>query len=106
MLRLGQVRSDEGKQTRLIIAIRGEHAETTELKVASVSPTELHATLGPSRRMAAQLVHVPLIVEIPAGTRPMLRRSERFGEAAEIAISTTHPETAQLKLQVEFAVYQ
>jgi hypothetical protein len=106
LLRLGQVRSKEGKQTRLIIAIRGTHAENTELKIASVRPTELQATLGPSRRMSAQLVHVPLIVEIPAGTRPLLRRSERFGEAAEIDISTTHPKTSQLKLQVEFAVYQ
>ncbi len=106
MLRLGQVRSEEGSETRLIIAIRGAHAETTKLTIASVRPTELHARLGPSRKMSAQLVHVPLIVEIPAGTRPMIRRSERFGEAAEIVISTTHPDTAQLKLQVEFAVFK
>lgn len=104
LLRLGQVHSKEGKQVRLIIAIRGAQAETTELKIARVRPAELHATLGPRRRMSAQLVHVPLIVEVPAGTQPMIRRSERFGEAAEIVISTTHSQTSQLKLQVEFAV--
>jgi hypothetical protein len=106
MLRLGQIPSEEGKQTRLIIAIRGVHASTTVLKIATVRPAELHATLGPHRKMGEQLVHVPLVVEIPAGTRAMLRRSERFGEAAEIVISTTHPQTSQLILQVEFAVHK
>ncbi len=106
VLRLGQIRSEEGKQIRLIVSIRGEHAGTTELKIAKVHPDELHATLGSSRKMGEQLVHVPLIVEVPAGARPMIRRSERFGETAEIVISTTHPETSQLKLQVEFAVHE
>jgi len=105
ILRLGQVRGKEGKRTRLIIAVRGEHAETTELKIASVRPDELHVTLGESRKMGPRLVHVPLIVEIPAGTRPMIRRGEKFGEAAEIVISSTHPATSQLKLQVDFAVF-
>jgi hypothetical protein len=106
VLRMGQIRSEEGKQVRLIISMRGEHAGTTELKIAKVQPDELHATFGPSRKMGDQLVHVPLIVEVPAGTRPMIRRSERFGETAEIVISTTHPQTSQLKLQVEFSVHE
>jgi hypothetical protein len=105
MLRLGQVPSGKGKEVRLIVAIRGEHAVATKLKVETVQPEELRATLEPSRKMSAQLVHVPLIVEIPAGTRTMIRRGERLGEAAEITLSTTHPQTAQLKLQVEFAVH-
>jgi hypothetical protein len=105
MLRLGQVPSGKGKKVRLIVAIRGEHAVATKLKVETVQPEELRATLEPSRKMGEQLVHVPLVVEIPAGTRTMIRRGERFGEAAEIILSTTHPQTAQLKLQVEFAVH-
>ena len=105
MLRLGQVPSGKGKEVRLIVAIRGEHAVATKLKVETVQPEELRATLEPSRKMGEQLVHVPLVVEIPAGTRTMIRRGERFGEAAEIILSTTHPQTAQLKLQVEFAVH-
>ena len=105
MLRLGQVPSGKGKEVRLIVAIRGEHAVATKLKVETVQPEELRATLEPSRKMGEQLVHVPLVVEIPAGTRTMIRRGEEFGEAAEIILSTTHPQTAQLKLQVEFAVH-
>ncbi|MEO2047063.1 MAG: DUF1573 domain-containing protein [Pirellulales bacterium] len=105
MLRMGQVPSEKGKKVRLIVAIRGEHAVTTKLKVETIQPEELRATLEPSRKMSEQLVHVPLVVEIPAGTRTMIRRGERFGEAAEIILSTTHPQTAQFKLQVEFAVH-
>ncbi len=104
LLRLGLFRSDEGKKTRLNIAIRGEHASSTKLKISSVTPKELQAKLGERHKMNDHLVHVPLTVEVPVGTRPLARRGEDFDEIAEIVLSTTHPQTPELKLRVEFAV--
>ena len=104
LLRLGAFSSDKGKQARLNISIRGEHADDTKLEVASVRPKQLQASLGEPRKMKEGLVHVPLLVEVPPGTRPMARRGAEFDEVAEIVISTTNPQTPQLKLQVEFAV--
>lgn len=104
LLKLGTIRSEQGKQVRLNIAIHGKDAGNTQLEIVSVEPTELRASLGKPHTMGKHLVHVPLLVEVPTGTRTMARRGADFGEAAQIVISTTHPKTPQLKLQVEFAV--
>ena len=105
LLKMGMIESDQGKISRLNIAIRGDHASAAELKIASVKPKELRASLGPRRVMGQQLVHMPLVVEVPAGTRAMTRRGEAFDEVSEIVISTNHPETPELKLRVQFAVH-
>jgi uncharacterized protein DUF1573 len=104
LLKMGTIESDQGKISRLIIVIRGDHASTTELKIASAKPKELRASLGQRRVMGEHLVHVPLMVEVPVGTRAMTRRGEAFDEVSEIVISTNHPETPELKLRVVFSV--
>ena len=105
LLKMGMIDSKRGKQSRLNIAIRGDHAAATELEIAGVEPKELRASLGARRVMGDRLVHVPLVVEVPAGTRAMTRRGEAFDEVAEIVISTSHPETPELRLRVIFAVH-
>ena len=111
VLRLGSVPGKEGKTTRLNLAIRGEHAGTTNIEVASVDPTELKVSLGEPKEIREQLVHVPLIVEIPPGTRPMVRIATPTGEEADahkgdgvIVLKTTHPDTSEMRLLVRFSV--
>jgi len=104
LLSMGKIRSTEGKIVRLILAIRGEYAAGTEFKVASVKPSELSVTFGEPRQMKEKLLHVPLEIEVPAGTKPMVWLGEPASSDATIVLETTHPETAEVKLKVNFAV--
>jgi hypothetical protein len=111
VLNMASVSGKEGKSVRLILAIRGDHASTTNIEVASVDPPELKVSLGEPREIREQLVHVPLVVEIPAGTRPMVRIAKPSGEEAEthkgdgvIVLKTTHPDTSEVRLLVRFSV--
>jgi hypothetical protein len=103
-LRMDPVKSASGGSLNLDVAIRGEHAGDTEVKVASVKPSVLKATLGQRRQITDKLVWVPLTVEIPAGTRPMVRAGEDQGGEGEILLSTTHPTTSEVRLRVLFTV--
>lgn len=111
VLRLGAISSKEGKRVRLNVAVRGEHAADTQVEIASVDPPELKATLGERKQMSDQLVHVPLMVEIPPGTRPMVRIAKAMGEEdhqekgdGQIVLKTTHPDTTEVRLFVRFSV--
>jgi hypothetical protein len=104
VLRLPATASAEGSTTRLSVSIRGEHAKTTTLKVESVKPEELKVTLGDPKVIRDNLVQTPLIVEIPKGTRPVVMMGEDQGGEGEIVLSTTHPETSEVRLRVTFTV--
>ncbi len=110
ILRVGSVDRRAGKKVRLNVAIRGADAPGTELAIASVEPSELKVTLGEAKSISPQLVHVPLFVEIPAGTRSMVRMSRtaeddegRTGDG-QIVLGSTHPSTKEVRLKVRFSV--
>lgn len=104
VLRLGNLRSAEGGKSDLQVMIRGEHAADTTLTIESVSPPELKATLGEPKEIRPGLNSVPLVVEVPAGTRPMARVGEDLGGEGEIVLATTHPVTPKVRMRVTFAV--
>ena len=106
LLHLGAVHSSEGKSVRLNLAVRGQYAQATEFEVGSVDPPELKVALGERRQMSDTLVHIPLVVEVPAGTPAMVRLGEPVSSDAEIVLRTTHPETPEVRLRVQFAVSQ
>ncbi len=110
VLRVGAVSSKAGKIVRLNVAVRGEHAQGTQLEVASVDPPELKVSLGEPKEMGKQLVHFPLTLEIPVGTRPMVRIA-RPGEESDsphgdgvIVLKSTHPDTTEVRLLMRFSV--
>ncbi len=104
LLRLGVIRSDQGKSLRLNLAVRGEHAIGTRFTVASVDPPELKVTLGEPRPMGKAIMHTPLTVEVLAGTRPLVRMGEPSSIDAQIVLKSNHPLTPEFKLRVHFAV--
>jgi hypothetical protein len=104
VLSLGKVKSSEGRRGRVNIVIRGAGAVNVRLEVASKDPPELNTTIGAPKQITAELVHVPVEIEVPAGTRPMVRLGTAQGEEARVAISTTHPTIKELVLGVRFAV--
>jgi hypothetical protein len=44
------------------------------------------------------------MIEVPAGTRPMVRLGTAQGEEGRVVIKTTHPTIKELVLGVRFAV--
>lgn len=103
-LRVGPVKSSEGSQNKLSVMVRGADATTTKIKVESVTPPELKVTVGEPKKLSDTLVQVPLDVEIPVGTRPMVHLDTAQGEPGHIVLSTTHPKIKELAINVEFAV--
>ncbi|TWU21987.1 DUF1573 domain-containing protein [Bythopirellula polymerisocia] len=110
LLQLGPVDSKTGKKARLLVAVRGEQAKDTQLTVASVDPKVLKVTLGDVKQMGENLAHFPLILEVPAGTPPMVRMSKagEDDDAARgdgvIVLDSTHPITSEVRLKVRFSV--
>jgi hypothetical protein len=104
LLMLGRVKSSEGAKGKLNVVVRGEGAAEVTFKVASKDPTELNVTIGEPRRLTDTLLHVPLEIEVPPGTRPMARLDTEQGDAGRIVLTTTHPKVKELVLGVRFAV--
>ncbi len=103
-LRITPTKSAEGSSTRLNLSVRGDHAQATELKVASVTPDELKASLGEPKVIRDNFVQIPLTIDIPPGSRPIVMMGEDQGGEGEIILSTTHPETPEVRLKVVFMV--
>ena len=104
MLRLPPTVSAEGSSTRLNVSVRGEHAKSTELKIASVKPEELKVSLGEPKVIRDNFVQIPLTVDIPPGSRPIVMMGEDQGGEGEIILSTSHPQTPEVRLKVAFMV--
>lgn len=104
LLRMGSFTSAEGKKVKLNLTIRGEHAESTEFEVQRVDPPELRASLGEKRVMSDKLVHVPLIIEVAQGTRPLVRIGEPASSDATVLLKTNHPDADEILLRVHFSV--
>jgi len=103
-LRMGRVKSDQGLRLSVNIVVRGEQASDITFEVQTCDPPELQAVLGEPRRLKKTLTHVPMTIEIPAGTRPMARQGTAQSDAAQIVLKTSHPETPKMVLKVLFAV--
>ncbi|MCA9259827.1 MAG: hypothetical protein KDA61_11535, partial [Planctomycetales bacterium] len=115
LLRLGAFPSRKGASARLNVMVRGDEAASVDVKVVSVYPEELQVQLEPGVARGNKLMQAPLIVSIPAGTRPMALTGDNSGIAAEvetstdrkegeIVLSTTHPTAPEVRLRVQFAV--
>jgi hypothetical protein len=106
LLNLGSAHSDEGKRVRLNLAVRGEHAATTEVSVVKTDPDFLHVTLGERQQMSETLAHIPLFVEIPKDSPPMVRTGEPASTDAQIVLKSNHPNASEIQLRVHFTVEQ
>jgi hypothetical protein len=106
LLNLGSAYSNSGKRVRLNLAVRGEHAATTEVGVVKTDPDFLRVTLGERQQMGETLAHIPLFVEIPKGSPPMVRTGEPASTDALIVLKSNHPNASEIQLRVHFTVEQ
>jgi hypothetical protein len=104
VLVLGRVESGTGRKARINLVVRGEDAKDIKFDIGSINPPELKVSIGESKRISDALVHVPVDIEIPAGTRSMNRLGTAQGEEARVVIKTSHPKMTELAFGVRFAV--
>jgi hypothetical protein len=104
ILTLGNVRSSEGKRVTLNLVIRGSAAADVKLHVISCDPPELTVSFGAAKRLKDDLAHLPLEIEVPAGTPPIVRLGTAQGAVGRITLGTTHPTVPELTLGVQFVV--
>jgi hypothetical protein len=104
VLSLGKVKSSTGRRARVNIVVRGAGANDVQLEVVSSDPPELKATIGEASKLRDTLVHIPVQIEVPAGTRPMVRLDTAQGEEGRVVLKTNHPTVKELVLGVRFAV--
>jgi hypothetical protein len=101
---LGSVKSSEGGKGKVNVVVRGEGAADVTFDVGTVDPPELKVTIGEPQRLKDTLLHVPVEIAVPPGTRPMARLDTAQGGAGRITLKTTHPRIRELVLGVRFAV--
>jgi hypothetical protein len=104
ILTIGSVKSSEGGHGTVNLVARGAGAADVKFALKSKEPEELKVTLGEPKKLSDTLLHVPVDIDIPAGTRPMVHLDTVQGEAAHIVFSTTHPKVKEVSLSVRFAV--
>jgi hypothetical protein len=104
LLTIGSVKSSEGGQGKVFLSVRGPGAADIKFDVKSKEPDVLKVTLGAPKKLKETLVQVPVTIDIPPGTKPMVHLDTAQGEAARIVFSTSHPKIKELSLSVRFAV--
>ena len=73
VLAMGIVDGAVGRKKKLIVSVKGDQATTANLAITTIDPPQLQASLGEPKQVRDGVVHVPLTVEAPAGTPPMVR---------------------------------
>lgn len=110
VLNLGVLSGAGGGGSTILLACRGPQASTIEYQVEGVDPPELVAELGEQRMIRDDLSHTKLRVEVPPGTRPMVRMERDVvdgpasGGDAVIRLRSNHPRSPEVKLFVRFVV--
>jgi|tagenome__1003787_1003787.scaffolds.fasta_scaffold20789380_1 hypothetical protein len=104
VLNIGTVKSSEGGEGKVDLVVRGAGAADIKFAVKSTEPEQLKVTLGEPKKLKDTLVHVPVTIAIPPGTRPMVHLDTVQGEAGRVVFSTSHPKIKELSLAVRFAV--
>ncbi|MCA9246201.1 MAG: DUF1573 domain-containing protein [Planctomycetales bacterium] len=102
---LGKVKKSEGARHELTLSIRGEHADQVQLSVGKISTDTLKISFGePIVLGQGRLVRVPLIIEVPPGSRTVNFLGGDVSEPAEVIIHSTHPQAPRLRMLVRYVI--
>jgi hypothetical protein len=103
VLNLGNIDGTRGAVFTPRIIIRGPHQNEIDFRLLEIKPDFVSAKLGEPKRLE-RVVHVPLIIEIPKGSRSANHLGSDQGEYGRIILATRHPDIEQLELKLRFAV--
>ncbi len=104
LLRMGSFPSSKGHAVSLKLSVRSERAQGAQWEVAEVDPPQLKVTFGEPRQISEKLLHLPLKVEVPAGTSPLVRLGEPVSSDAHIVLRSNIEQIPEVRLRVHFAV--
>ncbi len=105
VVNLGEIKSSEGAQRRLLLVVRGPARRETSFTVAEVEPNVLKASLGrPSEINKGAVVQTPLLITVPPGSPAVDRIGVEPSRQGRIVLKTTHPQIHELQILVRFAV--
>jgi hypothetical protein len=106
MLMLGQVHSLEGSKSVLYLMIRGDALKQADIRLNNVVPKTLKVSVGKMEKMGPEVGRVPLMIEIPPGSRPEDHLGTQLGPLARIFLDTGLPDDKQMRILVRYAVEQ
>lgn len=108
MFDIGMVKRSVGKQAKLTLLVRGPNREGLKLDPAEQpDPDVLKITYGePSGVKEGSTTLLPVIFEIPPGSRLVSHMGGATGKLAEVTIPTNKSELGRVKLSVRFAVVE
>jgi len=105
VLRLGNIRANEGMQRTLYLRVEGSHHREVELKPVQIVPDLFQVRLGkPSEISGGRITLVPLVLEIPKGARPANYLGPDHDRLGRITIQTNQPHARELNIYIEFSV--
>ncbi len=92
-----------GAKQIVYVIVKGEHRDTAEVKIASVTPTEqFSAVLGDADRSNPKLVRYPLTIEVPPDAQPIIRAAR--DTYARIKLDIEHPVVKEMEIRVRYVV--
>ena len=105
-LSLGAVKQNAGTKATLHIRVQGPHRRDVQLKVGSVEPEDvLKVSIGePKEPNGGVVIIYPLTIEVPPGSRAVVRDGGQDNSYGRVMIETTHPDSKELPLKVSFWV--
>ncbi|MGI9456925.1 MAG: DUF1573 domain-containing protein [Aeoliella sp.] len=101
---LGAVDSSLGKEVKLFLSVKGEHAEGIEFEVASCEPDDLDVEFGEAMNVREGVVHVPFTVRVRQGRPPVIRNGSEQGEAGRIVLKSNHPVSPEIGFAVRYTI--
>lgn len=112
LLNLGTVESGAGKQQKLRLSFKGEHAARLRASVVSADPEWLEVDLSDPVEVREGVWHQPMTVRVPPGRPPEVRSGEGaeaggIGDGdARLRLATGHPTATELDVRVRFVITQ
>jgi len=104
-LKFDSVKSAEGATRELLVLVRGDRRHDVTIKPGKLDPPWLKVTLGePVESKSGAVTQVPLKIEIPRGMSPVNRLGSEQGKYGEIVLETTHPDTKQIRMYLQFVI--
>jgi len=105
---LGPVSRMTGRKFKMFMMVKGPHAPNFEVTKISCDPPNLFLVdVAEPRELRDGAVRMfPIAIEIPAGAKPVNYSGGDEHPLARLTFETSHPETAEIGLDIRFAIVE
>lgn len=103
-LYIGMVEQKKGAEAKLLLSVKGEHAEGIEVELIDTFPAPLEVEIEHPQQVREGVAHVRLTVRIPPGSPPALHLGTEQGQPGEVRLRTNHPQIPEFSFEVQYGV--